>query len=178
MQRPTSAREDPDGGATSIPRCLVSAEILLVPQRFVLATFGSQADPSATIARQKREEGEKNMATSRELARPPAAARDESGRGVWQKMRALRRQGIIPGTIEQEYGPDMFVQANEKRFDAVYKRMGSRAVLFIAVGDQSIPVTVERVERGATSSEILHVEFLQVAGRLGRQVPNSSSSCL
>jgi ribosomal protein L25 (general stress protein Ctc) len=77
-------------------------------------------------------------------------------------MRALRRQGIIPATINQKYGQDIFVQVNEKRFDTVYRGIGSHGVLFIALGDQLIPVTVERVERGATSSELLHVEFAQV----------------
>ncbi len=98
------------------------------------------------------------MATDVKIARLPAEARTVFGK----KVRALRRQGTIPARISQKQGPDIFVELDDKLFQAAYQKVGSFGLLMISLGDQSMPVMLQNVQRHPITSRFLHVDLLAV----------------
>ena len=98
------------------------------------------------------------MATDVKIARLPAQARTVFGK----KLRALRRQGTIPARISQKRGLDIFVELDDKLFRAAYQKVGSFGLLVISLGDQSLPVMLQNVQRHPITSQFLHVDLLAV----------------
>jgi len=98
------------------------------------------------------------MATDVKIARLPAQARTVFGK----KLRALRRQGTIPARISQKRGLDIFVELDDKLFRAAYQKVGSFGLLMISLGDQSLPVMLQNVQRHPITSQFLHVDLLAV----------------
>jgi large subunit ribosomal protein L25 len=98
------------------------------------------------------------MATGREQTEIAAEPRQVFGK----KVRALRRQGFIPARISQRDGEDIFIQMDEKVFQAAYRKTGLTGVLSIALGRQVLPAMVQRIERHAVRPGILHVDLIRV----------------
>ena len=98
------------------------------------------------------------MATDVKIARLPAQARTV----FCKKLRALRRQGTIPARISQKRGLDIFVELDDKLFRAAYQKVGSFGLLVISLGDQSLPVMLQNVQRHPITSQFLHVDLLAV----------------
>lgn len=98
------------------------------------------------------------MTVEREIARLPATTRTVFGK----KLRALRRRGTIPVRISQKRGAEIFAEVDEKRFDAVRNKVGSFGLIIITLGDRTLPVMLERVQRDPISAHVLHVDLLAV----------------
>lgn len=79
-----------------------------------------------------------------------------------RKVKTLRAMGKIPANI---YGKDVkshSIEINEKEFREVFKKVGETAIVEIALGKETRPVLVHNVQLHPATSEILHVDFLQV----------------
>ena len=79
-----------------------------------------------------------------------------------KKVRALRRQGIIPGVI---YGKDfepVQVQVAGKDFEKVYKETHGTSIIDAGLGGKTISILVQEIQRDNLSHNILHIDFLKV----------------
>jgi large subunit ribosomal protein L25 len=79
-----------------------------------------------------------------------------------KKVRALRRQGIIPGVI---YGKDFepkLVQVKQKDFETVYKKSHGTAIIDAGLDGKTIHVLVQELQRDTISQKILHIDFHKV----------------
>lgn len=79
-----------------------------------------------------------------------------------KKVRALRREGIIPGAI---YGKDFepkLVQVKLKDFETVYKKSHGTAIIDAGLDGKTIHVLVQEIQRDNISQNILHIDFHKV----------------
>lgn len=79
-----------------------------------------------------------------------------------KKVRALRRQGIIPGII---YGKDFDpipVQVQGKEFENVYKKSHGTSIIDAGIDGKTVHVLVQEIQRNNLSHNILHIDFLKV----------------
>src|SRR5258708_3009009 len=85
-------------------------------------------------------------------------ARSITGR----KVKTLRKQGIVPANI---YGRDvksLAVEVNSKEFREVYKQTGETGIIELVLGKETRPVLVHNLQIHPVTSELIHVDFLQV----------------
>jgi len=79
-----------------------------------------------------------------------------------KKVRALRRQGIIPCVI---YGKDFepkLVQVKSKDFELVYKKSHGTNIIEASLESKKINVLIQEIQRDNMSRDILHVDLLKV----------------
>jgi len=79
-----------------------------------------------------------------------------------KKVRALRRQGIIPCVI---YGKDFETtpaQANNKDFEIVYKKSHGTNIIEASLDKKTLNVLIHDIQRDNLSQSILHIDFLKV----------------
>jgi large subunit ribosomal protein L25 len=79
-----------------------------------------------------------------------------------KKVRALRRQGMIPGVI---YGKDVEpkpVQVSKKDIENTYKKMHGTSIIDAGLEGKTFPVLIHQVQRDNLSGSILHIDFLSV----------------
>ncbi|GAB1420979.1 50S ribosomal protein L25 [Anaerolineales bacterium] len=81
---------------------------------------------------------------------------------VGKKVKALRREGIVPATI---YGPNqepISVQFNYRSLYVGLSKAGGTNLIDIKVGGKNYPVLAREVQRDVVRRDILHVDFLAV----------------
>jgi len=79
-----------------------------------------------------------------------------------KKVRALRRQGMIPGVI---YGKDVDpkpVQVSKKDIEITYKKMHGASIIDAGLEGKTYPVLIHEVQRDNLTGSILHIDFLSV----------------
>lgn len=80
-----------------------------------------------------------------------------------KKVKKLRRDGILPGTV---YGKDiksLSVQVGIKDFENVYKEVGETGLVELSLNsDKTRPVLIKNVQLEPRLSMPLHVDFYQV----------------
>lgn len=80
-----------------------------------------------------------------------------------KKVRALRRDGIIPGVV---YGKDAetdIIQVAKKDLELVYKKMrGGASIIDADLGGRKFPVLIHLVQRDNLTGNILHIDLLKV----------------
>src|SRR5258706_13175509 len=79
-----------------------------------------------------------------------------------RKVKTLRKQGMTPANI---YGRDVKSQAieiNSKEFREVYKVTGETGIIELKLGKEDKPELVHNLQLHPVTSELLHVDFLQV----------------
>ncbi len=79
-----------------------------------------------------------------------------------KKVRALRRQGIIPCVI---YGKDFETtpaQVKSKDFELVYKKTHGTNIIEASLDNKTLNVLIHDIQRDNLSHTILHVDFLKV----------------
>src|SRR5260221_9660615 len=79
-----------------------------------------------------------------------------------RKVKTLRKQGIVPANV---YGKDVksqMVEINSKEFREVYKKTGETGIIELTLGKETRPVLVHNLQVHPVTSELLHVDFLQV----------------
>lgn len=87
-----------------------------------------------------------------------AETRTQLGR----KVKALRRQGLVPGNV---YGKNIKSQAitvNEKEFYSIFKEAGETKIVEILLGDKKLPTLIHNTQTDPVEDKLLHVDFLQV----------------
>src|SRR5687768_15624386 len=82
---------------------------------------------------------------------------------VGKKVKNLRKEGLIPGTI---YGKDvksLSIQVPLKEFEGVYKEAGETGLVDITLdGQAGKPVLIKHVQLDPKLSTPIHVDFHQV----------------
>lgn len=80
-----------------------------------------------------------------------------------QKVKQLRKAGILPANV---YGKDfksLSVQLPVKDFLAVYKEAGETGVIELSVGEDSHPVLIHNVQLHPVTGLPLHVDFHRIS---------------
>lgn len=79
-----------------------------------------------------------------------------------KKVRALRREGMIPAVI---YGKDVdpkLVQVSKKDIEITYKKMHGTSIISAGLEGKTYPVLIHGVQRDNLTGSILHIDFLSV----------------
>jgi large subunit ribosomal protein L25 len=79
-----------------------------------------------------------------------------------KKVRALRREGIIPAAVYGKGFDTALVQVGLRDFEKVYRKTHGAAVIDASLEGRKLPVLIHEVQRNAVSGEILHIDFLKV----------------
>lgn len=90
-----------------------------------------------------------------------------------RKVKNIRKAGKIPGNV---YGKDvksLSVQVSQKEFESVYKEVGETGLIELKIGDEAKPVLVHGIQVNPKTSELVHIDFLQVnlKVKISAQVP-------
>ena len=79
-----------------------------------------------------------------------------------KQLKALRREGILPGNV---YGKDIkstAVQLPLKEFNAVYDEVGSSGVVYLTLDSEERPVLIHALAYDYVNNIPLHADFFQV----------------
>jgi large subunit ribosomal protein L25 len=87
-----------------------------------------------------------------------AAKRDVVGR----KVKSLRKNGQVPGTVYGKKVASESVAVDAKAFDKLYQEAGETGLVELALDGGMRPVLIHSVQRDPVARDILHVEFHQV----------------
>ncbi len=79
-----------------------------------------------------------------------------------RKVKSLRRDGIVPGNIYGNKIESLAVQVGLKDFQSLYKEVGETGLFDLKVGDEVKPVLIHQVQVNPKTSEVIHVDFMQV----------------
>ncbi|HOS27151.1 MAG TPA: 50S ribosomal protein L25 [Deltaproteobacteria bacterium] len=79
-----------------------------------------------------------------------------------KKVRALRREGVIPAVVYGRGFESTLVQVPQKEFENVYKKTHGTAVIDAGLGGKTLPVLVHAIQRDSLTGRILHIDFLKV----------------
>ncbi|MBI2641689.1 50S ribosomal protein L25 [Candidatus Roizmanbacteria bacterium] len=81
---------------------------------------------------------------------------------VGKKVKKLRREGLVPGSI---YGPEFksqSVSVNYKDFTHAYKIVRETGVVYLNLDKNELPVLIKNVQHHPVSDIILHVDFRKI----------------
>ncbi|HET9946606.1 MAG TPA: 50S ribosomal protein L25 [Patescibacteria group bacterium] len=79
-----------------------------------------------------------------------------------KKLKALRKQGILPAHIFGKTTESMAVQLPLSEFLATFKEAGTHGVLELHVDGEKKPALISHFEVHPVSGDLLHVDFQQV----------------
>ncbi len=79
-----------------------------------------------------------------------------------KKVRALRREGIIPAVVYGKGFDTTMVQVGQKDFEDAYKQTHGTAIINAGIEGKNLPVLVHAIQRDSIKGNILHVDFLKV----------------
>ncbi|HEX6976892.1 MAG TPA: 50S ribosomal protein L25 [Patescibacteria group bacterium] len=90
-----------------------------------------------------------------------------------RKVKALRKEGIVPGNIYGKNVTSEAVSVDEKEFLSAFEKVGETGILNLKVGKTTRPVLVHNIQAHAVSGKPLHVDFMQVnlKEKITAQVP-------
>lgn len=92
----------------------------------------------------------------------PVEPRQMTGR----KVKSLRKQGVVPGSIFGKNLESKNIQLNEKAFSKLRSTVGESALLYLVTPDKSEhPVIVRDVASHPVTGQLQHVSFNQVSLR-------------
>ena len=81
---------------------------------------------------------------------------------VGRKVKTLRRQGLVPGTIYGKNIQSVNVAISGADFSAVFQRAGETGVIELSIDKAVHPVLVHNVQKDPVTDAVVHVEFYQV----------------
>jgi len=79
-----------------------------------------------------------------------------------KKVRALRREGIIPAVVYGRGFDSTMVQVRLKDFENAYKQTRGTAIINAGIEGKKLPVLIHAIQRDSLNENILHVDFLKV----------------
>lgn len=119
-----------------------------------------------------------------------------------KKVRALRREGIIPAVVYGRGFETIMVQVSQKDLEKAYKQTLGAAIINAGIEGKKLPVLIHAIQRDNIKGDILHVDFLKVdlrhevtvdvplvfmgespaekegVGKIGREATSISLKCL
>lgn len=82
---------------------------------------------------------------------------------IGKKVRALRRQGIIPANIYGHNVDSLAVQVGSDELRLLMKRHSRNEIIYVQVDGQERPTFVRDVQRNPVTDQVVHVDFLQIS---------------
>jgi large subunit ribosomal protein L25 len=82
---------------------------------------------------------------------------------IGKKVRALRRQGIIPANIYGHNVDSLAVQVTSDELRLLMKRHSRNEIIYVQVDGQERPTFVRDVQRNPVTDQIVHVDFFQIS---------------
>ena len=79
-----------------------------------------------------------------------------------KKVRALRREGLIPGVIYGKDFENVHIQVGKKDFENIYRKTHGTSIIDALVDGKTLHVLIHEIQRDSLSQDILHVDFLKV----------------
>ncbi len=79
-----------------------------------------------------------------------------------KKVRALRREGIIPGVVYGKGFETMPVQVKAKQFENVYRKSHGTLIIDAVIEGKPTNVLIHNVQRDQLSQTVVHIDFLKV----------------
>ena len=79
-----------------------------------------------------------------------------------RKVKALRREGVLPANVYGKKIKSEEVQVNAKEFKKVFKEAGETGLIELTLGTEKKPVLVHDVQLDSITDEPIHVDFMQV----------------
>jgi len=79
-----------------------------------------------------------------------------------RKVKALRKQNVIPANIFGNKIKSKSIQVSLKDFENLYKEVGETRVINLDFGSEKRPVLVHDVQLNPKTDEVLHIDFHQV----------------
>ena len=87
-----------------------------------------------------------------------AEKRGVVGKSLW----GLREKGVLPAVI---YGHDfetMPIQVSSRDFEKVYHQAGESSLVYVNLGDQTVPAIINEAVRDAITDKFIHADFYKV----------------
>lgn len=81
---------------------------------------------------------------------------------VGKKVNSLRKKGILPGNVYGNNYTSKTVSMSTLDFMAAYKLVKQTGVLYVKVGDESIPTLISDMQIHPITEKILHVDFRKI----------------
>ncbi len=79
-----------------------------------------------------------------------------------KKVRALRKEGLIPAEIYGNGIPNIHVSVPAKAFSKVLKEAGQTSVVTLLVGKEKRSAMIHEVMRDYLTGDVMHVDFHQI----------------
>lgn len=79
-----------------------------------------------------------------------------------KKVRALRREGLVPAELYGHGLKNMHLTVPAKEFSKIYKEAGTTTIINLVVGTEKKPALVYDVKRDYLTGDVEHVDFYQV----------------
>lgn len=79
-----------------------------------------------------------------------------------KKVRALRRQGIVPANIFGKGLTSQSIQVNLKEFKSVFDKAGETSLIELTLGEEKEPVLVSNIQVHPVTGDPVHVDFRKV----------------
>ena len=90
------------------------------------------------------------------------ALKAEKRKILGQKVKTLRKEGILPANIYGKKVKSLAIQIPLNEFEKVYKEAGETGIIEISVDSSKRPVLINNVQIHPVSDLPLHVDFLQI----------------
>jgi large subunit ribosomal protein L25 len=87
------------------------------------------------------------------------AEKRELGGGA---LKATRRSGNLPAVIYGHNFKSVPVQVRVKDFEGAYAQAGESSLIYVDLGDNSLPVIIHDVAKDAISDQFVHADFYKV----------------
>lgn len=79
-----------------------------------------------------------------------------------KKVRALRREGIIPAVVYGKGFDTAMVQVGRRDFENACRKTHRAAIIDAGLEGKKLPVLIQAIQRNPLSGDILHIDFLKV----------------
>ncbi|HLL60597.1 MAG TPA: 50S ribosomal protein L25 [Candidatus Nitrosocosmicus sp.] len=79
-----------------------------------------------------------------------------------KKLKALRKEGILPANVYGEGMESQALQLPVKEFYTVYKKAHETHIVYLLIGDKELPVLIQNIQRDPISDILFHVDFRKV----------------
>jgi len=77
------------------------------------------------------------------------------------KVKKLRKQGIMPAVL---YGPkidNLFIKINSKEFEELYKKAGESTLISLEVGEKKFSVLIHEIKKDPITGKLIHADLYQ-----------------
>lgn len=79
-----------------------------------------------------------------------------------KKLKALRKQGILPANIFAEDIKSQAININTKEFNKIYRKAGETQIVYLVLNNEELPVLIQNAQKHPVTDAFLHVEFRKV----------------